>query len=88
MWSHIRKEHRQKDETMSSSDQDNAQVHPEKPIYGQLCLTNCERPEVKDGEDLGLCKSEYEDSAKLGESDPGEDGAAHVHHSLPRVLHL
>ena len=47
-----------------------------------------ERPEVKDGEDLGLCKSEDEDSAKLGESDPGEDGAAHVDHSLPRVLHL
>ena len=47
-----------------------------------------ERPEVKDSEDLGLGKSEDEDAAKLGEGDPREDGAAHVDHRLPCVLHL
>ena len=83
---HIRKEDGKKDETMSSSNQHNAQVHPEQLMVNNVNGWN-DRPEIEYCEDLWLGKTEDEDPAKLSEGDPRQDGAAHGNHRLPCVLH-
>ena len=57
MLTNIRKKHRQKDETMSSSKKYNSKIHAE----------------IKDLENLTLCKAQDENAAKLGERDAREN---------------
>ena len=88
MWTDIGKKHRQEDQTMGRADQYNAKVHSGRESFN-ISSGSWENviPKVEHSEDLGLGKGKDQDAAKLSECDAWQDGAAHVDHGLPGVLH-